>query len=622
MEVELAEIRDFLAAHPPFEQLPSEVLDQLPKELTVRYLRRGTPFPPADAGGAFLYVVRKGAVEVRDSNEELIGKFGEGELFASDCLDDNGNGEGFRSTTVEDSLFYLLPCARLTELRVRYPEFAEHFNQSVRARLKRALAVLQETRSTGAGLMTVEVFELIGRPPVTIPPTASIRNAAQLMTRERVSSLLVTEESRLVGILTDRDLRSRGIAEGLDYDTRVEQVMTRRLHKIAKDTPGFEALITMTRLNVHHLPVVDSEGVLGVITSNDLIRYQSANAVYLVSDIRRARDVAALAEIGAGLPQLQVQMVAAGATGYHIGQAISSVTDAITKRLVELAEEELGPPPVRYAWLAVGSQARREQTIHSDQDHALLLDDRVTPADDAWFAELARRVSDGLAACGFFYCPGEVMATNPQWRQPYTAWRRHFASWITNPQRKALMLASNFFDMRVICGDESLYDRLHADVLHQTRDNKIFLAHMAANALHNRPPLGFFRNFVLISDGDHAQSFDLKHRGIIPITDLARVYALSAGLPEVNTCERLKASAEAMTLSQEGAADLEDAFEFIATLRARHQARQIKEGVAPDNYVRPSELSALERGHLKDAFSMISTLQNALGQRYQSGRFF
>ncbi len=621
MDVELIEIRDFLAAHPPFDQLPAEILDHLPKVLSVRYLRRGTPLPPPDADLEYLYIVRKGAVELRDQSDELVGKCGEGDLFSSPCTSDAPDGR-FIAMTVEDTLFYLLPCSKLEALRGQFPVFAEHFNNSIRERLRRALQALNESPKAGAPLMGVEVGELVGRAAVQVSPETTIREAARLMTRERVSSLLITDDSRLVGIITDRDLRSRCIAEGLSFERAVGDIMTRKLHKVARDAPLFEALIAMTRLNVHHLPVVDSGGVVGVITNSDLMRYQTASALFLVGDVNRCDSMEGLAQACADLPELQVQMIAAGATAQHLGQAVSSVSDALTKRLLALAEAQLGPPPVPYVWLAVGSQARREQTVHSDQDHALLLADDFTPEHDAYFARLAEFVSAGLDACGFFYCPGKVMATNPEWRQPYRTWRRYFDSWITRPDRKALMLASNFFDMRAIGGDEALYDRLHAEVLRQTRDNRIFLAHLAANALHNRPPLGFFRNFVLISDGDHAQTLDLKRRAIIPLVDLARVYALSAGLPEISTVDRLLAAAEAKALSQEGAANLEDALVFIATIRARHQARQIKRGEKPDNYVQPEELSALERSHLKDAFSLISTMQSALGQRYQSGRFF
>ncbi len=622
MEVELIEIREFLASHPPFDQLSDEALDHLPRELTIRYLRRGTPFPPQDAGQNCLYIVRKGAIELRNPNDELVAKYAEGDVYASACLP-HDPAHTLSGTAVEDSLFYLLPCDRLQTLRDADSAFNDYFTQSISTRLRRAREILQDTPRSGGNLMTVEVRALIGRSPVTAPPTTTIQEAAQLMTRERVSALLITDERLLVGIITDRDLRSRCIAQGISCTQPVTAIMTRTLHKVTPDTPAFEALINMTRYNIHHLPVVDSGGVQGIISTTDLIRYQSANAIYSVGSVRKCQSVAELVQASAELPELQVQLVAAGASAYQLGQAISAVTDAITRRLLELGEAQFGPAPVPYVWVAGGSQGRREQTVHSDQDNALLLSDDYQPeAHGSYFTQLAQFVTDGLNACGFVNCPGGIMASNPQWRQPWRVWRQYFDDWIMRVDRKAAMLATNFIDMRAIYGDEMLHARLHAEVLRQAKENKIFLAYMATNALSTRPPLGFFRNFVLIGEGDHANSFDLKLRGILPVINLARIYALSAGIPEINTVERLKAAADAHSLSQEGADNLEDAFEFIGTLRARHQAQQIKQGIAPDNYVTPEELTPLERNHLKDAFGAISDLQTALAQRYQTGRFY
>jgi CBS domain-containing protein len=185
----------------------------------------------------------------------------------------------------------------------------------------------------------------------------------------------------------------------------------------------------------------------------------------------------------------------------------------------------------------------------------------------------------------------------------------------------ALMLASVFFDLRYVYGDDSLLKKLQKKILKHSQKNRIFLAYMTANALKHRPPLGFFRNFVVIHGGEHDNTLDLKHRGIVPIIDLARVAALSAGIPEINTLERLREAAKVNALSRSGAADLEDAFELIGTLRTQHQARQIRAGGRPDNYLPPEDLSPLERSHLKDAFGVIDTVQEAMGQRYQAGRF-
>jgi CBS domain-containing protein len=620
MDVELIEIQEFLASHPPFDQLPAQTLERLPKRLSVRYFRRGTPFPPADADQSYLYLIRRGAVELRDPQGELVSKLAEGDLCVMPCRPEE-QGPRLSGNTAEDTLAYLLPCADLAQLRAGHPGFAEHFEQSVTNRLRKALDVMTDTPSSGSGLMTVTVGDLVGREPITTGPETSIRAAAQIMSEHRVSSLLLIEGERLAGMITDRDLRNRCVAAGLATDRPVSDIMTERLHTVDAETLGFQALITMTRLNVHHLPVLDGGRVAGILTTTDLTRFQSANAVYLVGDIHKAKNLETLVQISAKVSELQVHLVNGGATADQVGQAVSAITDAITLRLLELGESELGAPPVPYAWMVGGSQARREQSSHSDQDNALLIADHLKPEDDAYFATLAAYVNDGLNACGYIYCPGDVMAKNPKWRQPLRIWKKYFTTWIERPDPMALMLASVFFDLRPLRDPEGLFEEIHDTVLAHSKANRIFIAYMVANALKHRPPLGFFRNFVLIHGGDHDHTFDIKHRGTVPIIDLARVYALSAGIDQVNTLERLHSAAEAGALSREGSANLIDAAELIGTLRMRHQARQLRRGEKADNFLSPDELSPLERGHLKDAFVLINTMQESLGQRYQAGRF-
>ena len=267
-----------------------------------------------------------------------------------------------------------------------------------------------------------------------------------------------------------------------------------------------------------------------------------------------------------------------------------------------------------------GSLARFEQTALSDQDNCLLMDDAFSPeAHGEYFKTLSEDVCEGLNRCGYVYCPGEIMAMTPKWRQPLAQWKKYFDSWIDQPEPKALMHASIFFDLRRLHGDVPLFRQLQAYVLEKAQTNAIFHAFMASNALTHTPPLGFFRNFVLVKDGEHDKTLDLKHSGVIPIVDIARVYALAGGIVEVNTRERLEAAEEKGLMSASGASDLRTALEFIGTVRLRHQAGQIRQGVAPDNFVPPSALSHLERKHLKDAFGVVRTMQSFLGQRYQTG---
>jgi CBS domain-containing protein len=620
VEIELVEIRDFLAQRPPFDALPAEILDELPKALSIRYLRRGAAFPPEDADGAYVYLVRSGAIELRDAEQQLCEKLGEGDIYTTPCQLVDFAAD-CRGKAVEDTLLYLLPCEQLKSLRQASEVFDKHFSHSLRERLKHAVAQVQESAASDVAYMTVEVNDLLKKAPVTISADQSIRQAAQVMSEKNVSSVMLMDGERLVGLITDRDLRKRCVAAGLSGEQPATSIMTRDLETIQRSALMIQALMTMTRLHVHHLPVLDGERLVGMLTATDLARHHSSNSAFIAVDIRKAQSVDELAAASARLPELQLQLANSSATALHIGEAVSCITDSLTKRLLEMAEEQLGPPPVPYLWMAGGSQGRREQTSHSDQDNALFISDEMQPEHEQYFAALAQFVSDGLNACGFVYCPGEAMATNPKWRQPIRVWRQYFHTWIDKPEPMALMLSSIFFDLRAVHGDASLYDELHRDILARSQKNRIFIAYMADNALTHRPPLGFFRQFVLIHDGEHDDTFDIKHRGIVPITDLARVYALSEGLEPVNTTERLRAAGETGRMSAEMAENLEDALEFIASLRIRHQAEQIRHGRQADNFLPPDELSELERKQLKDAFQVIQTMQDALASRYQSGRF-
>jgi CBS domain-containing protein len=621
MEIELVEIRDFLAQRPPFDMLPEEQLNELPKLLDIRYLRRTSAFPPIDAERSYLYILRSGAVELLDEEDNLVEKLGEGDIYTTDCQLINF-GRAIRGVATEDTLLYQLPCSKLKALRQAEPAFDQHFSDSMRDRLKQAVRALQDNGDTSSiAQMTVEVSHLLKKSPVVINLNSSIREAASLMSDKNVSSVMLMDGERLAGLVTDRDLRKRCVAAGLSPEEPVNRIMTSDLETIQESTLAIQALMTMTRLHVHHLPVMRNSQVIGMLTATDLARHQTTNSAFLATDVRKAETIEDLAKVSNRLPELQFQLATSSASALHIGDAISSITDSLTARLIEMTEAELGPAPVPYVWMCGGSQARREQTSHSDQDNALLISDLMQPDHTDYFQQLAKRVTDGLNACNFVYCPGEAMASNPKWRQPLKVWRKYFNTWINKPDPMALMLSSIFFDLRPVHGDKELFNELQSDILSKTRGNGIFTAYMAANALQHRPPLGFFRNFVLIHDGEHNDTFDIKHRGIVPITDIARVFALSQGLKPVNTTERLQAAAETPILSRDMGENLVDALEFIASMRINHQAEQIRKGLQPDNYLSPDELSDLERRHLKDAFRVIQDMQETMENRYQGGRF-
>lgn len=611
---ELAEIRDFLAARSPFAELPAPVLDALPRRLRVRYVRAGTRLLSVGEPNDVMYVLRSGAVDIRSSDGQLVERSDPGTCFAMSTLLERAPSR-YDFTAVEDSLLLVMPGEVFTALAEEHPGFREFYSQANAARLRRALTDLQ-LPARGAAVLKTTVADLVRRPPVTTGPDASVREAAQRMAAERVSCLPVVREGRLLGIVTDRDLRTRVLAAGLDSGEPVARVMTPDPATVRRDALAFEVLLLMVDRAIHHLPVVDGAGrVVGLVTSTDLIRLEHDDPVHLVGDVAAAGSVEQLAVVSRRLPGVLEQLVAEDATAEDMGRVVTALGDAIERRLLALAEADLGAPPARYCWVVLGSQARHEQGLASDQDNAILLAEEPDAETAGWVAALAERVTAGLEACGYPRCPGDVMATNPLWRVGLPGWREHFGRWLAEPGPHAVLRAAIFYDMRGLHGDTALVDRLREPVLAQTARESAFLAHLARRATAQRPPVGFFRGLVLEKEGAHRDTLDLKKGGVGAVVQLARVHALAAGSPALSTRARLEAGVQAGTLSAGLGAEVQDALEFLAYLRLRHQGRAVRAGREPDNHVRPADLTDFERRHLRDAFRVVQAAQHGLVAR-------
>ncbi len=617
MEIELQEISDFVVTIHPFDGLPEAIIKQLIKKMTIRYVRRGSSLPIDVENQNRLYLLRKGAISLLSEHNKLLGKLGEGDICTAFChLQEQVK---FNIHVEEDTLLYTIACQALSNILKDYPEELAFLQKTSTERLKHSLAKIQDKNNLASSLMQMPISDIMHSPVITADSSVSIRDAAIIMTENNVSSLILLKEEKVVGILTDKDITKRCIAKDVSRSTCVEQIMTTDLVSTMTDSNAFDAMMTMTRKQIRHLPIIDEQKLCGIISITDFLRHEGQNSIYITNSISKAESIEVMQEYCQVIPQLQLQLVQKGATADHLAKIMTAISSAVTRRLIELAEAQLGQAPVPYAWVAAGSHARREQSSHSDQDNALIISDQMSKDDDKWFAALAKFVCDGLNQCGYVYCPGDVMATNPKWRQPASQWMEYFTNWITTPSPKALMYSSIFFDMRSIHGDETLLDDVRKKMLKLTPKNDLFLAHLTYNALKLKPPLGFFRDFVLIHDGEHNDTLDLKHNGLAPIVDLARIYALAEGINHVNTIERLKRVSGTKSLSRESADNLIDAFEFISSLRLEHQAQQISIGVEADNFMAPSEISKLERSHLKDTFKVIQTLQSYVEMRYKIG---
>lgn len=594
-----------LSQFAPFDMLSEETLAGLSAEVELVKMRAGEVLFQEGELLRGLYIVESGALDIESSNAELVSKRGSGDIMGERGLLRDGRAM-LTARVTEDTRLFLVPADRFHDLVAGEKTFANWFERSLPTP-----AAHQETAYT-TGLTALQVSDLMAKKPVVCSPENSVTEVAALMRDKVISSVMVMDENHLAGILTVNDLTNKVLAEGLTGDIPVTRIMTPEPMTIAPDALGLDALIMLADHRINHLPVASRGRIVGMVSRSDLIRHQATTASHMIADIVRAGDAAEMALVMKRVPALLTQLVSAGTRHTAITRRITDITDAVTRRLLILAEEKLGPPPVPYLWLACGSQGRQEQTGVSDQDNCLILDDAFEAGHDTYFAELAQFVSDGLNTCGFVYCPGDMMATNPRWRQPRRVWRNYFAGWIREPDNEAQMLASVMFDLRPIGGKTALFDDLQQEVLSLARANSIFVAHMVSNSLKHTPPLSLFRGFALIRSGEHKNSVDLKHSGVVPVVDLGRVYALQGALEETNTRDRLEAARDLKIISESGARDLIDAYDLIAELRLRHQAEQIRKDQKPDNFLLPGQLSELERNHLRDAFMLVKMMQSVL----------
>ncbi|GAL33981.1 predicted signal-transduction protein containing cAMP-binding and CBS domains [Vibrio maritimus] len=628
MDAELIEIQNFLASHPPFDELPEETLIHVSQQIEIGYYREDTPIIHFGDDIQDLYMVRSGVVEIYRRKGELYNRIDEGDLFGQMGLLTN-NKVRFPAKAVEDTLVYCIPAEVFQELYDGFDTFADFVEVEDTVRLRQTVSNNENTND----LTTSKVRTLLTRDAPTIERSSSIQNAARVMADEQVSSLLIIDPeivesdeddgSPVVGIITDRDLCTRVLAENLDPQDEVSSVMSTDVISLDHNAYVYEAMLTMLRYNVHHLPVLKNKKPLGIIETTDIVRYESQNSLLLVSSIFQQQSIEELKALSEQVRDSFVRLVNEDANAHMVGTAMSVIGRSFKQRIIELAEEELGQAPIPYCFLALGSMGRDEQLLVTDQDNAIILDDSYDKAKHGkYFEAFSKFICDGLADCGYTYCTGDIMATNPEWRMTRKEWEACFADWIDDPNPKALLNASIFFDLDGVYGKLKWAEQLNSFIVRRARRNNRFLACLARNALNRKPPLGFFKDFVMEKDGRHNNSINLKRRGTAPLVDLIRVHALAVGSRSTNSFERLDDIHEAGILPKGRARDLKDALEFISMVRISHQALDVEQGIEPDNNVEPENLSDFERRNLKDAFQILSNGQNFLKFRYQASNNF
>ena len=627
------EIIDFLGKVPPFQFLDETALRTIANNVSMDYYPKGMVIMKQnEPASEFLRIIKKGGVKVYiepEEGEELVIDYrGEGDTFGFLSLI---GGDKVRANimAIDDTICYLLDKEHSRKLLETYPVFTEFFLKSHLTKyIDRTFTEMHNKSRLYGGtdriLFTSRVGDIAVREVIAVKEDATIQEAAGIMAANKVSSIVIHDMTGLpAGIITDRDLREKVVAKGRSISEPAKNIMSLPLIRVDATDYCFEAVMKMIKYNIHHVLVV-RDGVLdGVITNHDLMILQGTSPLAFAKDIENHHTLDGLAPLSDKLNRIISLLLKEGAKASNITGIISELNDRLVKKVLEIAERKFGLPPVPYCWIAYGSEGRKEQTFKTDQDNAIIYADPGTlgqeEAAKRYFAEFAVFVRDGLVKCGFPTCEANYMASNPQWRQPLSVWKKYFLSWITHPSPEALLRSVIFFDFRGLYGDLSLAGELREYLIRNLREQNLFLAQIASLILKNRPPLGFFKSIIVEKGGEHRDELNLKMRGIGPLVDLIRLFALEKGVHETSSLERLHAMKDTHPIVTELGDEIGQAFEFITLLRIHHQLDQMERKVPLDNFINPSKLSNLEKKSLKGSFQLILKMQDAITEIYRAG---
>jgi CBS domain-containing protein len=463
--------------------------------------------------------------------------------------------------------------------------------------------------------------------PVVCTAETSIKEAAQIMHQENVGSIIiVNEQQHPIGIITDRDLRNKVVAATLNLDTKVEAIMSSPVITAPPDCTVADVQMMMMRHRIHHLCITSSgkpdSQIQGIISEHDLLVVQANNPAVLIREIQRAQNTETLCMIREKAEVLLHKYLLQEVAINFISKMMTEINDALIQKAILLAEKQieqegLEKPNTKWCWLALGSEGRCEQLLRTDQDNALLYEDVPEQDQEAvqfYFQALAGKITQLLNECGFEYCPGDMMASNPKWCKTLSQWKNQFYKWIVEPTAQNIMYCNIFFDFRGIYGDINLADQLHQFIVDCIEQKAMFLPFLASDAIRISPLLTFFRNFVVEKSGEHKDQFDIKGRAMMPLADAARVLILEAKeVKTTNTIQRFRKMAEIDPVNQELFIQAAEAYEILMRFRALQGLKNKNSG----RYFKPTELSKMQRLNLRNSFKPIHELQGILKIRFR-----
>ena len=620
----------FLSRHAPFNKMDPESLQWFAEKAQIVFYPAGNLIVGADSGAVrYFYLIESGKVQARQAGEVVVTEYsilshGPGESFPIGAVT-AGRPSTNDYTALEDTFCYQLPAEDYLTLMAKSPEFNLFCTQYIASLLDQSRRQLQAQFAQKASEQQTLNSPLAGigtRNPLAVLPETPLRDAFQAMSQANVGSVVVVDgEQKPLGIFTRSDLLDRVVLAELPLTTAIREAMSPSPTSLNEHATAYDAMLAMAKEGIRHVLITDHAGALsGIVSERDLFALQRVGLRQIRQTIEAAPDVDALKTAAADVRQLSFNMLAQGIGAEQLTQFISALNDALTRRVLQLNLERHDFSGIDWCWLAFGSEGRDEQTFSTDQDNGIVF--QVPPGEDQ--AELKKRllafaleVNKSLDQIGFPLCKGDIMASNPQWCLTLDEWRNQFTEWIRVPEPVALLNASIFFDFRPLYGKVELADSMRRHLLHQAQAMPVFLQAMARNALDVAPPLGKIRDFLTDLEADAPGKIDLKKYGSRIFVDVARIYALAAGVHSTNTLQRLRLSAQKMNIRGDEINAVLDGLNFIQFLRLQHQYLNGEPGRQGDNLIDPEKLNELDRRILKESFRQARKIQSRLKLDYQ-----
>ena len=629
------QVQHLLCRLAPFSFLPEEEIEKISREFSIlKYPPDTVLFVQGQSKVEYLYIIQKGAAEryfEENDQKRLRGLLGEGDMYGGISILLN-KGIPIRTLRItEESWLYILPKEIFLEICSQHEAFTEFFTDTFGKRmLDRSYAEIISSsirpQEDSGQFFNLPVDNIYKKELVYCEQDLPIRAAAAVMSEHNSSSIFVHERGGdYVGVVTDNDLRKKVTATGLDILKPVSEIMSSPLCTIPSDALVFEALMKMMKKNIKHLAVRDTNNkVVGVITNRDLLKAQGQSPFFIVREIARAPFVNQIVQIRQQIPRLTQTLINTGAKAKNITRFLTTVSEAILEKIIGFAIDEMGPAPAKFVFIVLGSEGRKEQTLKTDQDNAIIFEDVDAKSRKEvmkYFLTFGEKVCNWLDQAGYALCKGDVMAKNPKWCQPLGTWKNYFSQWIHKAEPEALLQASIFFDFRGAYGDMTLIDGLRRHLFKSLEGWPGFFRHLTENALFFTPPIGFFRNFLVESEGQHRDTFNIK-AAMQPVVDYARIYALRHRIEETNTLERLNQLLSQKKISTQEHNELDTAYSYLMQQRFVTQVKTlIAENSEPDNYVNPKKLSQIEQTMLKEIFKRIEKFQAKLSFDFIGQKF-